>query len=282
MRDRVKQVLGLAPTVITFSHHVAKDVAIFGPPKQVHVHVIPSAPVSVADQIPFLEAGKPSGDRHTRRHAGDLLRAISISKGLKYLYEFPFEDVSYFVVSTQDRVSKNIGLAAEAAEQLVRSGQLDIKMITTAPINWGDTWTRLPSLVEQYQLQHDVLSMHDLPRPAHASFYHCAQLAVHPSFFEGGQGVFPFYEALSVGCPCIMADGPHTAEQAAIEPRLSKYLFNPFNKADLARLILHVVKNRDEVVEDQLSILKRMKQRGWSEVAREYAKAAIARSRNDI
>jgi glycosyltransferase involved in cell wall biosynthesis len=274
-RANARQALSKAPAVITFSKHVAsRDLKKVVGVKDDKVSVIPHAPPSVAEHLSFLDPNKPKGNHSTRRHAGDLLRSWTVSAGTPYIVSFPFEDAKYFVVSTQDRATKNIGLAAEAAYKLIREAHFDVKMITTAEIHWGQTWTRLPGLIERRQLHLDVVSMHDLPRSAHAALYHCAQLAVHPAFFEGGHGPFPFYEALSVGCPCIMGRGPHTEELVEREPELGRYLFEPYDADELASLISATIKDREAVVDHQLSILARLRERTWADVARAYGEAA--------
>ena len=46
----------------------------------------------------------------------------------------------------------------------------------------------------------------------HALLYTIADLVVHPSYAEGGHGVYPLFEAASVDTPCIMNEGRHTRE----------------------------------------------------------------------
>ncbi len=275
-RNRLREVLTSTPAIVCFSRHVADDIFNVMGVRHPNVHVIPHAAPSVSDFLPYLRAAPPLSSPSSLRHAADVLRATALSKSNKYMASFAFEDSKYFVVSTQDRVTKNIGLAVEATLKLLRRDMQDVKMITTAPIHWGQAWTRLPSLIEDNMLMMDVVSMHDLPRPAHAALYHCAQLAVHPSFFEGGQSVFPFFEALSVGCPCIMARGPHTEEAMSSEPELERYLFDPYDPDSLAHMIKSVILDRDAVLDHQLSILKRIRRRTWGDVARAYGDAAVS------
>ena len=134
----------------------------------------------------------------------------------------------------------------------------------------------MPAIIEAQQLQFDIVSTPDLPRPEHAALYHGAQLVIHPSFFEGGHGPFPFYEALSVGCPCLMARGPHTEELIAGEPELERYLFDPYDISGLAKLISATLAERETVLTHQLGILKRLKERTWADVAIAYGAAAQA------
>jgi len=122
------------------------------------------------------------------------------------------------------------------------------------------------------------VSMPDLPRDVHAAFYHCAELTVHPSVFEGGRAPFPFSEGISVGTPCLMADGPHVRELVEDWPDLAPYVFDP-NAADaLADMIVAVSTDRAAVTQRQAEIYAQMQQRGWQQVADEYARAALDQS----
>lgn len=276
-RDNVRAALGKAPLIITFSKHVANyELPHVLGIKEAKIRVIPHAPPDVSDQLTFVNPQDPRATGNTRRLAAEMLRAQARKSSWAYLIDFAFEDAKYVVISTQDRATKNIGLAAEAIAYLLREQQVDIKLITTAHLLFGAAWTTLPAIIEAQQLQFDIVSTPDLPRPEHAALYHGAQLVIHPSFFEGGHGPFPFYEALSVGCPCLMARGPHTEELVAGEPELERYLFDPYDSRGLANLISATLMERDNVLDHQLGILKRLKERSWADVAIAYGEAAQA------
>jgi len=117
--------------------------------------------------------------------------------------------------------------------------------------------------------------MTDLPRDVHAAFYHCAALTVHPSIFEGGLGPFPFYESVSVGTPCLFADGPHVREFVGHEPMLTPYVFDPNDVAGLRALVVSTLANREGALADQAEVLKNLSGYGWKDVAAAYAQAAI-------
>jgi len=208
----------------------------------------------------------------SRATAADILRKHCRTRGWTTLQTYPFEEVDYIAVSTQDRVTKNIRLVAETVRTLVRDGRMDLKLFMTAPLHWGATWTPLPALLASEQLMGDVVSMTDLPRDVHAAFYHCAALTVHPSIFEGGLGPFPLYEAVSVGTPCLIADGPHVRELVAQQPTLAPYVFDPNNVAELGACILKVMGGRQAALATQAAVIQRLSDYGWSDVA---AAAAI-------
>lgn len=274
-RERVRQTLKASSSVITFSSHVAQNqvVGLFGEDSS-RIRVIPHAPPTLEGILPFVKGGMRNEE--TRFQAAQILRRHALHKGLSYLIDFPFEHVRFAAVSTQDRVTKNIRVTVEAIDRIVRGMGDSFKLIMTAQLHYGSTWTPTPSTIEQSQLHFDVLSMHDLPRDVHAALYHCAELTVHPSVFEGGQGVFPYYESISVGTPCLMADGPHVAEFMNVAPELAEFVFDPHDGASLASLMLNCSSDRERVTALQAATLNRLRERTWAQVAREYAEAALA------
>lgn len=274
-RDAVQALLNGADHVITFSEHVARDhgARLFGVPSQ-RIRVIPHAPPNLGHLAPYVQNRQRTPE--SRRKAGDILRAYAAEKQIAHLDDFPFEEVDYVAISTQDRVTKNIRVVAESVRALVREQRVNLKMFMTAPVHFGATWTPLPALLEREMFAADLISMTDLPRDVHAAFYHCAALAVHSSIFEGGRGVFPYYEAVSVGTPCLMADGPHTRELIFGSPSLAQYVFDPNDAKGLAEQIRHVLAHRDTVQAIQSAEYEALSKRTWVDVAREYAEAATA------
>lgn len=274
-RDRVRHTLAASSGVITFSRHVAESqvMAMFGE-EAARIRVIPHAPPSLDGILPFVERGVRTAE--SRFRAAELLRRHAARCGLSYLIDFPFEHVRFACVSTQDRVTKNIRVTVDATEYIVRDLGDSFKVIMTAKLHHGTAWTPTPRAIEQAQLQFDVLSMPDLPRDVHAALYHCAEVTVHPSVFEGGRGVFPYYESISVGTPCLMADGPHVAEFMEQAPELAGFVFDPHDPKGLAEMILAASVDRARVTELQATTYARLARRSWAEVAREYAEAALA------
>ena len=274
-RERVRRTLAASSGVITFSSHVAHSqvMAMFGE-DETRIRVIPHAPPSLDGILPFSKDGIRNAE--TRFRAAQILRDHAARKGLSYLFDFPFEHVRFAAISTQDRVTKNIRIAVDAVDCIVRERQDSFKVITTAQLHHGTHFTPTPRAIEVAQLHFDVLSMPDLPREVHAALYHCAELAVHTSVFEGGRGVFPYYESISVGTPCLMADGPHVAELLEHAPELAEFVFDPHDGAGLAALILACSADRERVTSVQKATYDHLARRTWGDVAREYAEAALA------
>lgn len=273
-RDRVRDTLKSVANVITFSRHVARDqvVEIFGVDES-RIRVIPHAPPSLDGILPFVCNGERTPESLFR--AAEMLRCHAARSGLTYLADFPFENARYVAVSTQDRVTKNLSVVVEAIERIVRDWHDHLKVIMTAKVNFSSHATQTSSRIARAQLQFDVLSMPDLPRDVHAAFYHCAEVAVHPSVFEGGNGPFPYYEAISVGTPCLMADGPHVAELIHEAPELARFVFDPFDVMGLSKMIIETLAHREQATVEQFATVARLRKRTWAQVAREYVDAAL-------
>ncbi|WP_156400757.1 hypothetical protein [Ensifer sp. Root954] len=273
-RNQVQELLSGSHRVITFSRHVATEQAtpLFGvdPSK---IRIVPHAAPDLIDLLPFVSNRQKT--KASLSEAAQILRQHAAERGWRYFTNYPFEEIDYIAVSTQDRVTKNLRIVAEAFRFLVRENRVNIKLIMTAPLHFGATWTALPGLIEREQLIPDIVSMTDLPRPVHAAFYHCAKLTVHPSIFEGGLGPFPFYESVSVGTPCLMAAGPHTRELLDDAPELNDYMFDPNDSLGLVKLIKYVVSNPVSAIDKQLGIFEQLVARGWDQVAADYASSAI-------
>lgn len=273
-RERVGELLSHVERVITFSEHVARDhVCRLFDVDYSRTRVVVGAPPDLSTLLPYLKDRRRSPE--SLQMAADAMRRHASKRNWGHLESYPFEDVPFIAVSTQDRVTKNIRIVADAVSRLVRNEGADIRMFMTAQFVRGATWSPLPGMVEAFQLHRDVVSVPDLPNAVHAAFYHLAELAIHPSIFEGGAGTFPFLEAASVGTPCLMADGPHQRELIDQTPGLAKFTFDPNDAEGLARLICEVRANRAEIVEEQHSIYEVLRQRNWSDVASAYARAAL-------
>jgi len=273
LRERVTAMLGFADRAITFSDHVARDQVnhLYGFDLNRITSVV-AAPPDLAPLLPFVENRRRTAV--SVACAAAMLRSHAREREWHYLDDYPFEDVRYIAVSTQDRVTKNIPVVANAVDDLVRQHRIDARLFMTAHFHFAPPATPVAQLVENRQSVRDVVSMPNLPRAEHAAFYHAAEVAVHPAIFEGGAGTFPFYEAISVGTPCLMADGPHQRELIAMAPELAEFTFDPNDRRHLARLILEVRANRAEVVERQLAIYEQLSRRTWAQVAEAYASTA--------
>lgn len=266
-----------ADRLITFSKHVRDRQlrTVFGVFPE-RVSVVPHASPDLLPNLDFLDRREASAE--SRAEAGAMLRDHAALMGWDYLRNYPFEEVPYVAVSTQDRVTKNIRLILDSVLRLIRHDRRDLRILSTAPLHFGADWTPLPSTIEKFQAHRDLVSMPDLPREEHAALYHCAALAVHASIFEGGHAPFPFYEAVSVGTPCLMARGPHVEELIEGQPALGDFVFDPNDADGLARMIVRTLDARDDALRIQSEVYENLRRRSWSDVANAYADAAVGKT----
>lgn len=273
--ERTRRTLARCDAAITFSPHVAAQLrALYPVPPE--VYTIPHGAPDLFPELRFLTHRR--GDAETRARAGELLRNYAQRQDWQYLSDFPFEEVPYIIVSTQDRRSKNLGAVAEAVERLIRREYINIKVLATATFNYGADWTLLPGTIERHQLHYDILSVPRLPRYIHAALYHCAALVIHPSLFEGGNGSWPFHEGISVGTPALQARAPHSRFLAEGAPELNDYSFDPYDVEDAIRAIKKVLADRKAAVDIQLGAYEKLRRRSWGIVAAEYARAVAGPS----
>lgn len=174
----------------------------------------------------------------------------------QYLRLFPFEEVRYIFVSTRNRPHKNTTITVQALKLLLRS-YLDIKLITTAPMEWNNPHSlTFDKAVMTNHLHMDVVSINETPPDVHAALYKCAAVTVHPSPFEGG---FPFtaFESISMGTPVLIANGPIAREFLPREA-WPLFLFEPTSAAHLASRIKEVIRDRERVLQAQAQVLRAM------------------------
>lgn len=264
-----------ADAVITFSRHVAERscIGLLGVERD-KIHVVPLAGPDLIRELPFVRRRTKTPE--SKAQAAAILREHAAIRGLAYLRNFPFEQCTFLATATQDRPTKNLGLAAEATQRIVHRDRQSMKLFVTAPFVFGAAWTRLPTVVERHQVNRDVVSMHNLPRQVHAALFHAATLTIHPSFYEGIIGCLPLYESVSVGTPCLFARGPHTNELLEAEPEFVPFAFDPNDAEGLVSLIKRTLEDLDGALEVQERLCAKLRKWTWSDVASGYVTAALA------
>ena len=276
---RAQHSLSQVDGVITFSRHVAERhlQGLFGV-DAARIAVIPHAPPDLSPDLPSLSPDRRRTPE-SRRDAANLLRRFAADQGWAYLVDFPFEDVNYVAVSTQDRPTKNIPIVIEAVRRLIRHEYSNVKLFMTTILQENDPGCAVPNALREARLQLDAVSMPNLPKAEHAAFYHCAAVTVHPALFEGGATAFPFPESVGLGTPCLMARGPHIREMLESFPELGPWVFDSYDTDGLVKLIRETIADRARVLTEQLASFERIRQRTWAQVADEYADAVLGRFR---
>lgn len=273
-RESATELCASADAVINFSQHVGRRRGgpLLGIPQE-KVHVVPVAAPDLATELPFVRGRKRS--QSSREQAAAILRDHAAEQGLTYLRNFPFEECDFVVDATQDRPTKNLGLTIDAVERIVRLDRRPLKLFMTAMLHFGENWTRLPGFMEQKLFNRDFAVLHNLPRQVHAAMFHAAAVTVHASFFEGIIGCLPFFESVSVGTPCLFANGPHTEELLETEPDMAPFIFDPYDTEGLRSLITKTIDSRDDALRVQAEICARIRRWTWADTADGYVEAAL-------
>lgn len=111
------------------------------------------------------------------------------------------------MISTQLRPYKGFGVLLELMNNLVsheNDERFNFVLTSEIPKEQKDKYPLL------YERLHEITRV---PASQHAMLYYIADLVLHPSYAEGGLGVYPQFEAASVGTPSLVNIGRHVLEQ---------------------------------------------------------------------
>jgi glycosyltransferase involved in cell wall biosynthesis len=171
-------------------------------------------------------------------------------------------------VATQNRPYKNTLGVIRAVQKLNRRGT-PCKLIMTGDFGLDDPRSDIGAYVRRERLFLDVLCVPRVPREILAALFHCATVAVHASFYEGGVGAFPFFEGMSVGTPALLSRNSATVELNAGE-ELDEFLFEPSNVDEIAEKIRAILNAPECAFWRQRPIYGSLSRRTWEEASREY------------
>jgi glycosyltransferase involved in cell wall biosynthesis len=126
----------------------------------------------------------------------------------RLLYKLASPKDKILIISTQVRPYKGFDLLFKLLNSLIcQESTFRFHVIFTAVIP-----TRIK---DAYPLLYERI--HEITRVStfqHALLYHISDLVLHPSHAEGGLGVYPQFEAGSLGIPTLANVGRHTLEQS--------------------------------------------------------------------
>lgn len=177
-------------------------------------------------------------------------------------------DVRYIFYASQIRPNKNMLNLVKAYEILLRKKFITHKLYVTANLKKE---TEVSEYIKKHRLEDDIISLYNVSAQTLAALYHCADLVVNPTLYEGGFP-FTFGEGMSVGTPSIMSDIPQVRE--VLEPAgLEEIMFNPYDCYAIADKIEWALSNLDDLYQKELALYKKMSQRTYSLVAEEYVNA---------
>jgi glycosyltransferase involved in cell wall biosynthesis len=172
----------------------------------------------------------------------------------------------YIFYASQVRPNKNILSLVKSYEYLLRRKYISHKLILTG--HPGEISSIIEFITEK-NLQYDVLFLHGLSTRELAACYKLADLAVNPSFSEGGCP-FTFTEALSVGTPVVMGRISVTEEVILDENLRELMLFDPYDWEDMSDRIEWALNNLEYLLEMQLPHYNELSKRTWEKVVDEH------------
>ena len=114
----------------------------------------------------------------------------------------------FFFISTQNRAYKGFKQLFYSLNEFSKLSSSNFKLLTT-----GNLYDEELHLSENYNWAFkNVYEFKKVNDFNHALLYSVSDLVIHPSFAEGGLGVFPLFEAASLNKLCLMNEGTHTRE----------------------------------------------------------------------
>ena len=170
----------------------------------------------------------------------------------------------YIFYATQFRPNKNLLVLLEAYRKLVQNKFVNIRLVLTG----GNDFPMMRQFIDEYDLRDDIVFCSGVSSQELAALYHCAELSVTTTLYEGGFP-FTFGEGMSVGTPSIMSDIPQVRE--VLEPAgLEQAMFYAEDPDNLVDKLMWALENREELYKMELPLYKELAQRTDKVVADEY------------
>ncbi len=178
------------------------------------------------------------------------------------------EDSKVLMVSTQSRPYKGVDAMLAIFDALIKTHpEYDLLLIMTSTVP--------DRLRQKYSWFVDrVFEVTRVSNNLHAHLYLLSDMAIHPSFAEGGLGAYPQYEAASLGIPAVINHGRHAYELVNHFPKARVLVSDFGNVAETVKLIIRVLSDRElrasNIAATQSSHLS------WSVVAQCYEEKLLA------
>jgi glycosyltransferase involved in cell wall biosynthesis len=147
------------------------------------------------------------------------------------------------IISTQERPYKGFDALLELCDALVKSTTHDYHFIFTGNVDF----TRKSSRLKYNWIVDRTYSITRTDRTNHSLLYQLSDLAIHPSFAEGGLGSYPQFEASSVGTPCLINRGRHSKELIEQTPEISECCFDILNTEDAKNKVEALLSDVDAI-----------------------------------
>lgn len=178
-------------------------------------------------------------------------------------------EIKYIFYASQARPYKNILNLLRAYRKLVTERYIHVKLVLTCDLKMVP---ELYEYIEQYGMQADVIAFQGVDGQALAALYHCAELVVNPTLYEGGFP-FTFGEGMSVGTPSVMSDIPQVRSVVQKYGLENVMLFDPNDPDAIAEKIGFGLAHKAELYQQELPMYRDMESRTEEVVAQEYIEA---------
>ena len=142
--------------------------------------------------------------------------------------------------------------------------QWDVVLTGEEPGQLGE---KLQNLATQYRLLDRVHVLGKVDRETLAALFKCAWATIMPTLYE--EICFPIYEALHWECPVAFSRIPALVEQYQALGD-SMLCFDPDDPQDLARIILRIRDDREQIRSRQQAASRALWGRTWKDAAREW------------
>lgn len=199
------------------------------------------------------------------------LRGKAVLTNGAYFSTLSMKHLRYVFYASQCRPHKNMLSLVRAYEELLRRRYCGVKLLLTADLGRPEN-KEIADYILAHRLQYDILCCPNLTVQELAAAYHCAELVVNPTLYEGGFP-FTFGEGMSVGAPSVMSDIPQTREVVEAFGLADEMLFDPYDWRAMAERIEYGLENRAALYEQQLPLYRAMAERTAQVVAGEYVAA---------
>lgn len=244
---------------------------------EIKIHVINNGS---PDFSSFLKEFEPIGKRNpksvvdlwgrktfkgkNKQDAYNKLIADSINKTILWRLGQKFDSKKdrIIMVSTQCRPYKGFGVLFEVLDKLVKSEKLfryQIIMTSSVPSKIKDKYPLL------YERIHEVIRVTNKQL---AALYYMSDLVLHPSYVEGGVGVYPQFEAASVGTPCLVNIGRHVLEHDSCDepPQFTttNFVDVPLTIGKIEKIMLSDDEKNMNVIESKKLAIS------WQDAAKKY------------
>ena len=215
-------------------------------------------PADVAEQMNL------GGDKNlTTEFAKSVIAGIPVRSGV--LTGRQLANTRYLFYATQFRPNKNLITLLEAYRQLIRYRFQHIRLVLTGD---PDNFPEIMEYLNKHDMLDEVVFCVGVSSQELAALYHCAELVVTTTLYEGGFP-FTFGEGMSVGTPSIMSNIRQVRE--VLEPAgLEFAMFDATDEDSIVEKIIWALNHRDELYEKELPLYQQLAKRTDKLVAEEY------------